>query len=194
VDPAPTTDRTEGSVPSGLTLLLGGARSGKSTLAVEIGRRHDGPVVVVATTEPFDEDLRTRIERHQAERPDWPTVEEPLEVAPVLDQIDPDALVILDCLTVWVGNLLHHGRSDGAVDRMNDAVVAAARRRRGPTVVVSNEVGLGVVPSTDLGRQYRDVLGRVNQRWAAAADRTLLLVAGRAVPLVDPWEIGRAHV
>lgn len=183
-----TTDR---SVPPGVTLLLGGARSGKSTLAVDLGHRHDGPVVFVATTEPFDDDLRERVGRHRAERPGWPTVEEPIELAPVLEQQDPAALVILDCLTVWVGNLLHHERSDGAIHRMSDAAIEVVRRRRGPTVVVSNEVGLGVVPATDLGRRYRDVLGRVNQRWAAAADRTLLLVAGRAVPLVDPWEVLR---
>jgi adenosylcobinamide kinase/adenosylcobinamide-phosphate guanylyltransferase len=91
-----------------LTFLVGGARSGKSTLAVELGVRHDGDVVFVATAEPVDDDLRDRIAAHRAERPGWPTVEAPIELAAAIDAAPPDALVIVDCLTVWVGNLLHH--------------------------------------------------------------------------------------
>jgi adenosylcobinamide kinase / adenosylcobinamide-phosphate guanylyltransferase len=174
---------------AGVTLLIGGARSGKSSLAVEIGRRHVGAVRVVATAEAFDDDMRTRIDRHRADRPPWPTTEEPLDLAGAVATQPADALVIIDCLTVWVGNLVHHGRSDDEIgDAARDALAAAAVRT-GPTLVVSNEVGLGVHPETELGRHYRDVLGRVNQIWAAGADRTLWLVAGRAVPLLDPWEI-----
>ena len=175
-----------------ITLLLGGARSGKSTLAVDIGERHTaagGEVVFVATAEAFDDDLRARIALHRLERPDWPTVEAPVTLASAIDESPPDALVIVDCLTVWLGNLFHHlaGPTEraAAVSSFVDSLV----RRPGPAVVVSNEVGLGLHPDTSMGREYRDELGRLNQRTASIADRTLFLVAGRALPLVDPWEV-----
>lgn len=173
----------------GVTLLVGGARSGKSSLAVEIGHRHLGDVVVVATAEAFDDDLRERIARHRAERPDWPTVEAPVELADALAAIDDHSLVIIDCLTVWVGNLFHHVPDAAAREAHYDALLAAFGARRAPTVVVSNEVGMGLVPETALGREYRDELGRLNQRVAAIADTALLLVAGRALPLRSPWDL-----
>ncbi|MCB1000981.1 MAG: bifunctional adenosylcobinamide kinase/adenosylcobinamide-phosphate guanylyltransferase [Acidimicrobiales bacterium] len=174
-----------------LTFLVGGARSGKSTLAVALGSRHDGPVTFVATAEAFDDDLRARIAAHRAERPGWPTVEVPVELADAVRAAPHTAMLIVDCLTVWVGNLFHHRPTAddrvAAYDALLDAL--AARTARGaPTVVVSNEVGLGLHPDTSLGREYRDELGRLNQRVAAVATRSLLLVAGRALPLVDPWE------
>lgn len=175
-----------------LTFLVGGARSGKSTLAVEIALRHeadDGEVVFIATTEPFDDDLRARVAADRQERPDWPTAEAPVALAAAVLAAPVHALVIVDCLTVWMGNLFHH--MPGAAERARavDELVAALTHRVAPTVVVSNEVGLGLVPDTSLGREYRDGLGRLNQRMVAVADRSLFLVAGRAVPLVDPWEV-----
>ena len=169
-----------------LTLLLGGARSGKSALAVELGRRHAGGVTFVATSPPMDGDLRGRIARHRAERPPWPTIEEPCDVAAALAAAGDD-LVVLDCLTLWVNNLLHRGDGDDEVEALSATTAAAAARRAAPTVVITNEVGLGVHPESELGRRYRDLLGRVNQQWARAADVALLLVAGLAVPLTDPW-------
>jgi adenosylcobinamide kinase / adenosylcobinamide-phosphate guanylyltransferase len=174
-----------------LTLLLGGVRSGKSRLATEMGVRHQaagGTVVFVATAEPFDDDLRDRVWRHRVERPNWPTVEEPIDLARAIAAIPAEALAIVDCLTVWTGNLFHHLPDEAGRHAHLDAAVGALVERAGPTVVVSNEVGLGLHPETELGREYRDELGRLNQRVAAVADRTLFLVAGRAVPLVDPWE------
>ncbi len=172
-----------------LTFLVGGARSGKSRLAVELGRRHCGPVVVLATAEPFDADLAARIAAHRAERPPWPTHEVPLDLAATMATIDDDTLIIVDCLTVWMGNLFHHHHDDDqrhlAVDAFVE-VLAARGERQAPSVVVSNEVGMGLIPDTDLGRRYRDELGRLNQRVAATADHTLLLVAGRAMALADP--------
>lgn len=165
-----------------VTFLIGGARSGKSSLAVEIGCRHDGDVVLIATAEPFDEEMRTRISRHRDERPPWPTVEASLDLGTAIAGAPSEALLIVDCVTVWVGNELHHR---DAID--GTAVVAALQSRSGPSVVVSNEVGLGVHPETDLGRRYRDELGRINQALASAATTTLLMVAGKAVRLNDPW-------
>jgi adenosyl cobinamide kinase/adenosyl cobinamide phosphate guanylyltransferase len=171
-----------------ITFLVGGVRSGKSTLAVEIGRRHEGDVVFVATAEPFDDETRTRVARHRMERPDWPVVEAPVDLADAISSIDGDALVIVDCLTVWAGNLGESGEQAEKVFVRAAEVVIALLARRGPSVVVSNEVGMGVHPSSELGRAYRDILGAVNQSFARAADRTLFLVAGRALPLVDPWD------
>ncbi len=167
-----------------ITLLVGGVRSGKSSLAVDIGRRHHGPVVFLATAEAFDDEMCARVSRHRAERPAWPVVEEPRRLAAAVAGVPPDALLIVDCLTVWVATCMHHGDEPDA-----SAIVDALVRRPGPSVVVSNEVGLGVHPSTELGREYRDLLGRVNQTVAAAAATVLFFAAGRAVRLDDPWEL-----
>jgi adenosylcobinamide kinase/adenosylcobinamide-phosphate guanylyltransferase len=167
----------------GVTLLIGGARSGKSALAVEIGRRHEGGVLFIATAEPFDDDMRSRISRHRHDRPDWPTVEAPVGLGAAVAAAPGEPLLIVDCLTVWVANELHH---DGCVDA--GAVAGALAERAGPSVVITNEVGLGVHPETALGRIYRDQLGRVNQAIASIATTTLLMVAGKALRLGDPWE------
>ena len=166
-----------------ITLLIGGVRSGKSRLAVEIGRRHDGDVVFIATAEPFDDDMRSRISQHRDDRPDWPTIEAPVDLGTAISSAPGEPLLIVDCLTVWAGNEMHH---DGSVDA--DAVAKALTARRGPSVVVTNEVGLGVHPETELGRTYRDELGRVNQVIAAVATTTLLMAAGKALRLSDPWK------
>lgn len=176
-----------------MTLLLGGARSGKSALAVEMGRRHAGPVTFLATSEPIDGDLAARIARHRRDRPDWPTVEEPVELAAALAGVDDAALVIVDCLTVWVSNVMHRGDTDADVEARSAEAARLAMSRDAPTVVVSNEVGLGVHPETALGLRYRDLLGRVNQQWAAVADQSLFLVAGRALTLADPWAVIRVR-
>jgi len=174
---------------TGLTLLVGGARSGKSDLAVQIGARHDGAVTFIATAQRFDDDMSRRIERHQSERPDWPTIEAPVELRRALTDVPDDHLVIVDCLTLWVSNMMLEEWSEDAINDYSCATAAIAAGRSAPTVVVTNEVGLGIHPANELGRQYRDLLGRVNRTWAEAAHKTLFLVAGRAVPLHDPWEL-----
>jgi adenosylcobinamide kinase/adenosylcobinamide-phosphate guanylyltransferase len=174
-----------------LTVLLGGARSGKSVLAVEIASRAGNDVTYLATspTIPGDDDLAQRITRHRAERPStWTTIEEQLDLAPALANVDTP-VVIVDCLTVWAGNMLHYGRDEQAILEASDAAIAVVTDRALAAVVVSNEVGLGIVPVNELARDYRDVLGRVNQRWVAAADQALFMVAGRALPLREPREL-----
>lgn len=162
-----------------LTVLLGGARSGKSSLAERWGAEFDGPVAIVATGEAFDTEMADRIDRHRAVRPaGWITIEEPLDLAGAIASAPPDALVIVDCLTTWLGNLSFHGRAPDAAP-----VLAAIAARPGPTVVISNEVGLGIVPADPATRAYRDDLGRLNQLFATAADEAFLLVAGRALRL-----------
>ena len=167
-----------------LTFLLGGARSGKSSLAVELAGKWGGPVIFIATGEAGDDEMAERIRLHQDERPAaWGTVEAPLDVRSAFEGVPEDAAVVLDCLSLWVANLLARGDGPREIAVENAALSTLAAARRSLTVVVSNEVGLGVVPATELGRRYRDVLGRVNARWAADAERAALVVAGRALPL-----------
>ena len=159
-----------------LTLLIGGARSGKSSLAVRLASETRAPVVFVATAEARDTEMAERIARHRAERPDaWQTVEEPVELHAAIESAPSDACVVVDCLSLWVANILEEG---GDPD-------LRVPTRSGPTIAVSNEVGLGVVPATPLGRMYRDVLGGVNAAWAAAADDAYFVVAGKALRLAD---------
>jgi adenosylcobinamide kinase/adenosylcobinamide-phosphate guanylyltransferase len=164
-------------------LLIGGARSGKSGLAVALGERHDGDVVFLATAGAGDEEMAARITRHRAERPPgWTTVEEPLALEEAITAVEPSAFLLVDCLSLWAANLLALTDAE-AVQRAAVSAAAAAALRAGPTVAVTNEVGLGIVPTPALGRAYRDVLGRVNATWAQRADESYLVVAGRVLPL-----------
>jgi adenosylcobinamide kinase / adenosylcobinamide-phosphate guanylyltransferase len=166
-----------------LVLLIGGARSGKSELAVRLAQEQTAPVVFVATGEAGDDEMRARIDQHRRERPPtWQTIEAPVQLHETLETIDEKSCVIVDCLTLWAANALDRlGTVDAETHARAAAATAAARA--GLTIAVSNEVGLGLVPDNPLGRSYRDLLGRVNTLWADAADRAYLLVAGRALPL-----------
>jgi adenosyl cobinamide kinase/adenosyl cobinamide phosphate guanylyltransferase len=164
-----------------LVFLLGGARSGKSALAVRIAAATDAPVVFVATAEPLDDEMSERIESHRAERPaQWQTLEVRANLAGAIQSIEEDAVVVVDCLSLWVANVLD---SDTPIEEEARLVAQRCAARPAAAIVVSNEVGFGLVPMNALGRRYRDVLGRTNAIFAATADRALLVVAGRAVPL-----------
>lgn len=163
-----------------MIFLLGGARSGKSSAAVRLAVASGRPVTFVATAEAGDEEMAARIAAHRAERPaDWDSVEAPLELLAAVSSADAGRFLVVDCLTLWVANLVGAGRSSGEIIAEARLVAEALRAR--PGVVVSNEVGLGVVPANALARRYRDDLGAVNALFAAAAKRSLLLVAGRAL-------------
>ena len=170
-----------------MRLLLGGARSGKSALAVRLAQSWAGPVVFVATAQARDADMAGRIEQHRRDRPaGWTTVEEPVELATVLRDASAEAFLVVDCLSLWVSNLMEAGWEGERIEEAARAAADILSARESPSVVVSNEVGLGVVPATELGRSYRDVLGRVNAVFAEAADSALLIVAGRALELGAP--------
>ena len=173
-----------------LVLLIGGARSGKSRLAVDLAARRRRPVVVVVTAEARDEEMAERIRRHQRERPaQWTTVEEPLDLEGAVAAAPAESLVVVDCLTLWVANLLGRELPDDEVEARARRVAALAAARAGGTIAVSNEVGSGLVPANPLGRRYRDVLGRVNAVWAEAADRVGFVAAGRLLPLSAPEDV-----
>jgi adenosylcobinamide kinase / adenosylcobinamide-phosphate guanylyltransferase len=169
-----------------MLLLLGGARSGKSALAQDIAVRAGVPVTVIATAEALDDEMRVRIARHRADRPvDWTTVEEPIDLSGAVGAAPPADLVVVDCLTLWVSNLVGGCRSDDLIVRAAATVADELSARPSGAVVVSNEVGLGVVPANPAARTFRDTLGSVNAIFAARADRAALLVAGRAHELTS---------
>jgi len=158
-----------------LVLLIGGARSGKSRLALELAQAAAPPVTFVATGWAGDEEMAARIARHREERPpEWTTVEERRELARALRSVPDGETAVVDCLSLWVANL------DGAAPA-EAAEVAASRE--GLTIAVTNEVGMGIVPDNALAREYRDELGRVNAQWAELADEAWLVVAGRRLRL-----------
>jgi adenosyl cobinamide kinase/adenosyl cobinamide phosphate guanylyltransferase len=171
-----------------LTVLLGGARAGKSALALELARDRGGPVVYVATAEAGDDEMSARIARHRVERPDeWRTVEEPVALRSALASAEPEACVVVDCLTLWVANLL--ARGDEVLPEA-EAVAELAAGRSGPTIVVSNEVGLGIVPTSPVAREYRDLLGAVNAAFVRRAADAAFVVSGCAIPLQPGWRPG----
>jgi len=166
-----------------LTFLLGGARSGKSRLAVRMAAEQEAPVVFVATGEALDDEMRARIELHRGERPaGWDTLEEPIELERTIRAAPEGACVVVDCLSLWVSNALER-RPAEAVEELGAVAARAAAARAGLTIAVSNEVGLGIVPMHPVGRAYRDLLGRVNASWSDAADQAYFVVAGRAFRL-----------
>lgn len=168
-----------------LTVLLGGARAGKSALALKLARGHDGRVVYVATAEEGDAEMVARIAQHRTERPaEWATAEEPVALRSTIAAIEPDACVVVDCLTLWVANLL--ARGDDVLPEA-DAVAELAAGRPGPSIVVSNEVGLGIVPTSPVAREYRDLLGAVNAAFVRRAHDAAFVVAGCAIPLQPGW-------
>ena len=168
-------------------LVLGGARSGKSRHAVEQAAQSGRHVAFLATARALDGNMAARITRHRAERPaGWTTLEEPQDlVAACRRAATTHDLILVDCATVWVANLMERGDDDAAVLAAADDLAKLQRERAVSLLIVSNEVGEGVHPSTELGRRYRDLLGLVNQRLAAAADRVTVMVAGIPMAVKD---------
>ena len=166
----------------GYLLVLGGARSGKSDLAIRLGAGSGGGVTFIATATAGDQEMAERISRHRESRPEiWSTVEAPVHLCEAVAAAPADDFVIVDCLTLWVANLLEGGRTAEEVRGLAEEVARAMAGRHG--VVVSNEVGLGIVPANELAREFRDVLGGVNAVFADSCERALLMVAGRALEL-----------
>jgi adenosylcobinamide kinase/adenosylcobinamide-phosphate guanylyltransferase len=177
-----------------LTLILGGARSGKSVYAEQLAHRRGGPVLYVATAEAWDAEMAARIAAHRAQRPaDWRTIEAPSNtgdaIAAALAAEPGIVTVLVDCLTLLASNVVTalpepttQEAAEAAVQREVEGLLAAYAAGDADWIIVSNEVGLGIVPAYPLGRVYRDALGRANQRLAATADNVLFLVAG--LPLV----------
>lgn len=174
------------SSPHRLTLVLGGARSGKSRFAEEWLGRAPAPRLYIATAEARDAEMKVRIAAHRDRRGDgWHTVEAPIELAPAIEEHGTQPMLI-DCLTLWLSNIVLAERD---LEAETDRLLEALGKVPGPVAAVSNEVGLGIVPETPLGRRFRDAQGILNQRVAAIADHVVLMTAG--IPLtVKPQSSG----
>jgi adenosylcobinamide kinase/adenosylcobinamide-phosphate guanylyltransferase len=174
-----------------ITFLLGGARSGKSTFAQEIAAKLGEKVLFIATGEPLDDEMQTRIEEHKKNRPkNWQTIEAPRNIGMILkDQINDVQVVIIDCLTLLVSNLIGD-EVDYSEDERNvmgeiNELIVIMDASPASFIIVSNEVGLGLVPDTKLGRIYRDLLGKVNQLIVQHANRVYLMTAGIPIKIKD---------
>jgi len=165
-----------------VTLVLGGARSGKSAYAERLIAARDGAPVYIATAEPGDDEMAERIAAHRARRGEgWRTIEAPIELAGALRaEARPGNAVLVDCLTIWLSNLLFAARD---IDADMAGLMDALSEVEGPVVLVSNEVGLGIVPENALARAFRDHAGRLNQMVAQAADEVVLVTAGLPMTL-----------
>jgi adenosylcobinamide kinase / adenosylcobinamide-phosphate guanylyltransferase len=173
-----------------LALILGGARSGKSRYGLGLAARCPAPRLFVATCEPRDAEMEARIEAHQRERgSDWTTREVPLDLAAAVSQAqDHYGVILVDCLTMWVSNLLlQEGAPSGGIQTACERLIEGLAQTTAPTILVSNEVGWGIVPDNPLARQFRDQAGWLHQRLAQVADLVVLVVAG--VPMFIKSEL-----
>jgi adenosyl cobinamide kinase/adenosyl cobinamide phosphate guanylyltransferase len=177
----------------GFTFLLGGARSGKSSLAVRIATSWGTQVTFVATAEAKDDEMSSRIGRHRDERPPgWDTIEAPRSLTGALEKVDSASGLIVDCISFWVANQVMDGVAAAAIEEEASSAVDALASRAGQAIAVSNEVGLGLVPDNELGRTFRDVLGRVNALAASRATAAYLVVAGRVLAIEEfPLDLER---
>ena len=166
------------------TLVIGGCRSGKSSIALDMANRiSNDKKVFIATSVPRDEEMEERVFKHQKERgPEWETQEIPIHIPGAIERLSPGSRVILvDCLTLWVANMLKNQYSQARVFEMTDRLVESLTGSDCPVILVSNEVGAGIVPENGISRQFRDLAGWVNQKVASCADLVILSMAG--IPL-----------
>ena len=169
------------NVMSNSTFIIGGARSGKSRFALSRAEQLSTSPVFIATAEALDDEMRKRIARHQSERgQQWSTLECPVDLCGVLATLGPHETILIDCLTLWLSNLMHRGCGiESEVDRLCECISSAPQN----LVCVANEVGLGLVPETQLGREFRDAQGLLNQAVAQVADEVYFVAAGLPLQL-----------
>jgi len=178
-----------------IILVTGGGRSGKSTHGQNLAESLEGTRVLVATAVPSDSELEERIRRHQEARQagGWSTVEEPVDLASTIRACGGFPVILVDCLTMWVNNLLwgkdprradlFRSPDENDIDQRCSDILAACHAHRGTVIFITNEVGMGIIPDNPASRRFRDLLGRCNQRMAAGADSVILMVSGLPVVL-----------
>ncbi len=172
------------------TFLLGGARSGKSALSEHLATGLGLSVTAVVTAELIDDEMSERVRRHQEDRPtDWSVIEAPYDLVAAVATVPVGETVLVDCVTVWLSNLLVRGDDVIEIERQGRALAELLASRSGPSIVVSNEVGLGIVPGDPLSRSFRDVQGRVNQALATSLDHAYFVLAGQVLPLASSEQV-----
>jgi adenosylcobinamide kinase/adenosylcobinamide-phosphate guanylyltransferase len=168
-----------------ITLVLGGARSGKSRFAIRLARKAGRKAAFIATCQGLDAEMARRISSHRKARPPgWRTVEEPLEISSAVRRLgNAYDVVLIDCLTLWVSNMLMKRSREKVIETGATKLIGALGRIRGDAILVSNEVGLGIVPANALARDFRDIGGRINQIVARSADEVYFMIAGIPVKI-----------
>lgn len=168
-----------------IVFILGGARSGKSTYAVELAKNHNERIAFIATCRPKDEEMKKRIELHKKKRPvHWKTFEEPKNVSSLLKEITAGFdTVIIDCLTLLVSNLLSDNLDDRIIEQRIKKMLKTLEKANCRSIIVSNEVGLGIVPGNKLARRFRDLAGRINQLVVKKADEVFFMISGLPLKL-----------
>jgi adenosylcobinamide kinase/adenosylcobinamide-phosphate guanylyltransferase len=167
-----------------ITFILGGARSGKSRYALEVALKY-GKVAFIATCQPLDDEMKMRIHTHKKHRPkSWQTFEEPQDIYGLLKKIKSKfELIIIECLTLWVSNLLLKGAKEKEIISKLDRAIDSLKKSKAESIIVSNEVGLGIVPKNKLSRDFRDIAGKLNQLVAKDADEVILMVSGLPIKI-----------
>ncbi len=171
-----------------ITFVLGGAKSGKTAFALKYAENLRGfrDYYYLATAQALDEEMKEKIKKHKEERPSyWKLIEEPLSISHHLEKLSKSlSVILLDCITLWISNLLHYERNfDQETEAFFEVLKAFQAHERSWLILVSNEIGLGIVPENSLARKYRDLVGYVNQRISALADEVYFIVAGLSIPL-----------
>jgi adenosylcobinamide kinase/adenosylcobinamide-phosphate guanylyltransferase len=166
-----------------LILITGGCRSGKSRYALDYANQHFSKKMYLATCQALDEEMVRRVEEHKKLRgPEWLTIEEPIEIADQMKRYGNGVeVILLDCLTLWLSNLLLKGDNDSKIMEETDRLIQTLRERRTSVIIVSNEVGMGIVPVDPLSRRFRDLSGMANQRIAGEADEVIFMVSGMSL-------------
>ena len=165
---------------AGIIFIIGGARSGKSSCAIELAKKYKKRVAFIATCQALDREMAQRIKFHKKARPgDWQTFEEPYKVAELLFKIgNKFEVILIDCLTLFVSNLMLKGLKVDAIIKEVDNILVALDKSKSKAIIVSNEVGLGIVPNNKLGRDFRDIAGKINQIIAKKSDEVFFIVSG----------------
>ncbi len=186
INPGPAPRGTPGKA-KGLILVTGGCRSGKSQFALEYSNRHFQKKLYLATCEALDEEMAKRIEDHKKKRgSDWQTVEEPIKIVDAIRQHGRcTEVILLDCITLWLSNLLMRQKSDHEILNEVSRLVDTVKQGRSSFLFVSNEVGMGIVPADPLGRRFRDLAGMANQKIARAAQTVVFMVSGMPILLKE---------
>ena len=176
-----------------IIFVTGGCRSGKSRFALDYANRHFKSKIFLATAPALDDEMKKRIKAHQEARgPEWAAIEEQTEIAEAVASVKTKyQVILLDCMTLWLSNLIMAGEQESQIFSRTEAFIEAIRKIPQSVIIVSNEVGYGIVPVNDIARQFRDIMGTVNQRLAACADVVVWTIAG--LPQIIKGQIKRGN-